>query len=327
MAAARATARATLLSLRRQIASIEETPARFGGGGEGWQAADAGVCDAVLKTGAQACDRTLGGGIPLAALTEFHAREARDAGLASGFLAALFSLCGTPAFWSADPVIWIGAPGAFSEGGVPHGRGLAAAGFDPARLLLVEPAKLADALWVAEEAARTRGIAATVLDMRGKAALMGLRETQRLHRRAQESGRPVFLLRQSAGPDATAAPLRLVLSGAPSAPALVLEGTPHARAVPGGIGPPGFSVTIEKNKAGPAGATFPLHWNSHECHFHILEDSAVHRPERRTGTAGAVLLDFPGAAHPGARLPVSFDRPHRAGTQGQELAGDVGEAC
>lgn len=315
----RATARTTLASLRRQIASIEKPAPAQATGAAGWSGErDAGRA-MPLATGVDAFDRETGG-IALAALIEIHVPMACDAGLAAGFAACLLSLAGAPPFLSRDPVLWIGAPGTFAEAGVPHGRGLAAFGLAPERLLTVEPKRLADALWVAEEAARTRGLAATVFDMRGNAKAFGLRETRRLGRRAQASGRPVLLLRQSAEIEASAAPLRLVVEAAPSAPAMVLAGTAHARAVPGGIGPPGFAVTIEKNKAGPAGRTHRMHWNSHECIF-FTERTGGRRERPAAGTATGTVVGFPGgAAHPGAELSLSGDRPDRARPPRQNMA-------
>jgi len=315
----RATARATLASLRRQIASIEQSAPARATGAAGWSGARDGEHATLLATGMEAFDRETGG-IALAGLTEIHAREARDAGLAAGFAACLLSLAGAPAFLARDPVLWIGTPGAFAEAGVPHGRGLAGFGFAPDRLLTVESKRLADALWVAEEAARTRGLAATVLDMRGNAKAFGLRETQRLARRAQASGRPVFLLRQSAQIEASAAPLRLVVEGTPSAPAMVLAGTAHARAVPGGIGPPGFAVTIEKNKVGPAGRTHRMHWSGHERIF-FTERTGGRRERPAAEPATGTVVGFPGGtAHPGAELSLSGDGPDRARPPRQDMA-------
>jgi protein ImuA len=328
--ALRAAARATLLSLRREVASIEGAPPACAGGNEGWSGGERGAPRALLQTGAADFDEALGGGLDLAGLLEFHVREARDAGPGTGFLTSLLSLANAPDFLCRDPVLWIGGPGTFFEGGAPYGRGLRMLGFAPERLLLVEPKRLADALWIAEEGAHTRGLAAVIVDMRGQPGLMGLRETQRLHRRAQATGRPVLLLRQSAEPEPTAAPLRLAVSPAPSAQAMVLAGTAHARAVPGGIGPPGFSVTIEKNKTGPAGRTFLLHWNSHERHFYTEQSRSGFT--RRAGTAsaaagkGAALLEFPRTAHSGAELSLSSDRPDRARALGERLAADAGKA-
>jgi protein ImuA len=325
--ASRATARATLLSLRRQIAALEGLPPALAGGDPGWSVSRDTATEPMLATGVAAFDRLTGGGVALDALSEIHVREARDAGLAAGFAAGLLSLAEAPDFLARDPVLWIGGPGVFAEAGAPYGCGLRGAGFDPGRLLLVETRKLADALWIAEEAARTKGLAATVLDMRGQAAGFGLRETQRLNRRARAGGRPVLLLRQSAAPEPTAAPLRLQLTAAPSAPAIVLAGTAHARAVPGGIGPPGLCVTIDKNKAGPAGRTFLMHWNSDERHFYTAHPD--HRAGRQAdddhGSTSATLLDF-AAAHSGARLSVSGDRPDRPGAAGPELAAEAERA-
>jgi protein ImuA len=316
----RATARVALASLRRQIASIEKAAPARATGAAGWSGTLEAERSTLLATGVTAFDRETGGGIALAGLTEIHARQARDAGLAAGFAACLLSLSGAPSFLARDPVLWIGAAGTFAEAGVPHGRGLAAFGFMPERLLTVEPRTLADALWVAEEAARTRGLAATVLDMRGNAKAFGLRETRRLARRAQASGRPLFLLRQSAAIEASAAPLRLVVEAAPSAPAMVLEGTAHARAVPGGIGPPGFAVTIEKNKAGPAGRTHRMHWNSHERSF-FTEQTGGCRARPAAQAATGTVVGFPGgAAHPGAELSLSSDGPDRPRPSRQGLA-------
>jgi protein ImuA len=309
----------TLASLRRQIASIEKAAPARATGSTGWSGEIEAEQAAMLVTGVETFDRETGG-IALAALTEIHAPQARDAGLAAGFAACLLSLAGAPSFLARDPVLWIGAPGTFAEAGVPHGRGLAGFGFAPARLLTVEPKTLADALWVAEEAARTRGLAATVLDMRGNAKAFGLRETRRLARRAQASGRPVLLLRQSAEIEASAAPLRLVVEAAPSAPAMVLAGTVHARAVPGGIGPPGFAVTIEKNKAGPAGRTHCMHWNSHERIF-FTERTGGRRKRPAAEAATGTVVGFPGGAtHPSAELSLSGDRPDRTRPPRQNMA-------
>jgi len=321
----RAAARAALASLRRQIASIEKAAPARAAGAAGWSGERDAERAVLLETGVEAFDRETGGGIALAVLTEIHAPQARDAGLAAGFAACLLSLAGAPSFLSRDPVLWIGAPGTFCEAGVPHGHGLAAFGFAPERLLTVEPKSLADALWVAEEAARTRGLAATVLDMRGNAKAFGLRETQRLHRRAQASGRPVFLLRQSAAVEASAAPLRFVVEPAPSAPALVLAGTAHERAVPGGIGPPGFAVTIEKNKAGPAGRTHRMHWNSHERTFFTERTGERReRPAAAAATTGTVV-GFPGGTtHPGVEFSLPGDGPDPARPSRQGMAAGKG---
>ena len=108
------------------------------------------------------------------------------------------------------------------------------------------------------------------------------------------------------------------------------------RAVPGGIGPPGFSVTIEKNKAGPAGRTHLLHWNSHERSFYAEQPGRRHRdrPVRAAAAGTVVRFRGGGTAHPGPahsgptdsgiELSLSFDGPDRAGTPRQDVAADSG---
>ena len=97
------------------------------------------------------------------------------------------------------PLLWIGVSEAFAEAGFPYAPGLAAlCGLSPGELLISQTPKLADALWIAEEAARLKELSAVVLEVRGNPNRLDLTATRRLHRRAQEAGRPVFLLRQSA---------------------------------------------------------------------------------------------------------------------------------
>ena len=134
-------------------------------------------------------------------------------------------------------------------------------------MLLALPRRLPDALWICEEAAATAGLGAVVVAVQGRHALLGLKETQRLSMRARGAGRPLFLLQVSGETGASAAALRLLVEPALSAPRLVLAGSAAARAVPGGIGPPGFAVTIDKNKAGPAGSRHTLFWNRHDRRF------------------------------------------------------------
>ena len=107
----------------------------------------------------------------------------------------------------------------------------------PGSLLFAEAPKLADALWIAEEAARLTALAAVILELRGNPDRLDLTATRRLHRRAQEAGRPVFLLRQAAEAEPTAAPVRFVVAPAPAAPRSTLAGP-----LAGSIGPPAFTV-------------------------------------------------------------------------------------
>ena len=214
--------------------------------------------EGFLPTGAENLDRALGGGLPKAALTEIHGAETRDAGAAAGFALALVSLILKQQADKA-PVLWIGTAEIFREAAFPYAPGLQERfGIAPENILLSQAPKLADALWIAEEAARLTALAAVLLELRGNPQGLDLTATRRLHRRAQEAGRPVFLLRQSALAEPTAAPVRLLVAPAPAGLRRTVSGT-LARS----IGPPGFLVSIGKSRTALSGQ-FVLEWNFDE---------------------------------------------------------------
>jgi protein ImuA len=295
-----AVAREAVLSLRRTIAKIEgrlpeqlEEPVRpneatvLRRGG----AVEAGAAGANrlrrLPTGAERLDAALQGGLPFAALTEIHGCDARDAGAATGFVLALAGRARRERRErdEATPFLWVGAGQAFPEAGIPHAPGLAGfAGLQPTDLLFSSVPRLLDALWIAEEAARLDALCAVVLEVRGNPSQLDLTATRRLHRRAQLAGRPVFLLRQSAAAEPTAAPFRLHVSAAPAAPRRILSGP-----LAGSIGHAAFTVAIGKGRAAHA-APFILEWNPDELSFR----------ERPAQDHGAVVPASAGTAHPAA---------------------------
>lgn len=275
-----AVARETVFALRRQIAKIEGTlPERL----QAPVAAtpDAGVStnvtsntdvtivrrgiaaalpDAFLPTGVERLDTALSGGLPKAALSEIHGIETRDAGAVAGFALSLASLILKQT--QGLPVLWIGTSEIFREAGFPYARGLHASfGIEPEQLLFSEAPKLVDALWVAEEAARMTALAAVILEIRGNPQRLDLTATRRLHARAQSASRPVFLLRQAAGPEPTAAPVRLIVASAPAVPRHTIAGP-----LAGSIGRPAFTLTIGKSRTALPGQ-FTLEWNPDERAF------------------------------------------------------------
>lgn len=263
--ASSAVARETVFSLRREIAKIEGTlPERLAAPGEGEvfvrRNGRSLAAAPLLATGVPSLDAMLGGGLPKAALTEIHGRQARDAGAGAGFVLALTGLLLKHA--PAAPVLWIGTSGFFAEAGLPYAHGLFRLfGIAPKDLLLAEASKPVDALWIAEEAAALKPLSAVVLELSGNPRQFDLTATRRLHRRAVEAGRPVFLLRQSAEPQATAAPLRFVVEPAPAGTRRIL-----GRPLSGSIGPPAFAVTLDKNRLAPP-ARVILEWNADERTF------------------------------------------------------------
>ena len=228
-----------------------------------------------------ALDAALGGGWPVTGLGELHAGAARDAGALSGFATGVLALLSRA---RPGPVFWILAGTAAGEAGLPYGPGLADLGLDPGRLLLAAPRRLADALWIAEEAAGCAGLCAVVLELRAPAARPDLKETRRLHLRAGTSGLPLLLLRHDGAPaPPTAAPVRLSILPSPAG----TDVGAGAGGLPGAIGPPGFCIRVERNRSGPSGGLHHLVWKSHERRFLALAPSGAPAASGKPGHAAA----------------------------------------
>ncbi len=335
-----AVARETVFALRRQIAKIEGTlPERLavpaGAPVDAHVPLDIGVAhntdltlvrrglavapqDAFLQTGAARLDAALSGGLPKAALNEIHGAETRDAGAVAGFALSLISLILKQG--SRLPVLWVGTSEIFREAGFPYARGLHSLfGIEPEELLFSEAPRLVDALWVAEEAARMTALAAVILEIRGNPQRLDLTSTRRLHARAQNAGRPVFLLRQAAEPEPTAAPVRLILSPAPATARETIAGP-----LAGSIGRPAFTVTIGKSRTALPGQ-FTLEWNPDEHCFEErwpqkgrtekgrAENSVPVVPPSRRGkdpaAAPGAVLAFPAVGSPDAISSTARDQP------------------
>ncbi|AZO57385.1 MULTISPECIES: ImuA family protein [unclassified Mesorhizobium] len=345
-----AVARETVFALRRQIAKIEGTlperlqapaapPLDAGASADPTPGSDltivrrglaAALPDAFLPIGVERLDAALGGGLPKAALTEIHGLETRDAGAVAGFALSLVSLILNQA--QGLPILWIGTSEIFHEAGFPYARGLHAAfGIEPGQLLFSEAPRLVDALWVAEEAARMTALAAVILEIRGNPQRLDLTATRRLHARAQGAGRPVFLLRQAAEPEPTAAPVRLIAASAPAVPRATVAGP-----LAGSIGHPAFTISIGKSRTALPGQ-FILEWNPDERVFD--ERRGEERRERAENpvpvvslsggrkdpaAAAGEILAFPTLGSSVAISPTTRDQPppgQRAAHFGPRRAG------
>lgn len=302
-----AVAQATVFALRQKIAKIEGTSPQLltsSAAGEAPLRHTATGTDAgLLPTGIACLDYALGGGLPAAGLIEIHGGELRDGGAVAGFAWALAGLLLSGSEdrggKSRAPVLWIGTSQAFAEMGFPHAPGLSAfSGVSPDELLVAQAPKLLDALWIAEEAARLRELSAVFLEVDGNPNRLDLTATRRLHRRAQLAGRPLFLLRQAAHAEPTAAPVRLIVSAAPATPRNALAG-PLADT----IGHPAFTVTIGKSRTALPGE-FILEWNPHERAFQ------ERRPENSRPVVSAPFLGSDLA--PAAGEIVAFKSTRRA---------------
>ncbi|MDN5928185.1 MAG: hypothetical protein L0I29_14010 [Hyphomicrobiales bacterium] len=294
-----AAARGTVFALRQKIAKIEGVLADRLAAPSNWPDDAGGILlrhdgqavgrggPPLLRTGAASLDAVLGGGLPRAGLIEIHGSQTRDAGAVAGFALALASLLLKER--AAGPLLWIGTAGIFSETGFPYLPGLYARfGIGPDAFFFSGPDRLQDALWIAEEAARLKALAAIFLETGGTSRRLDLTATRRLHRRALQAGKPLFLLREAGLAEPTAAPLRLVVAPARARPRSTLAG-PLVHS----IGPPSFTIGIGKSRNAASGE-FILEWDAAERGFR----------ERRQEDHGTENI--------GAVVSASSDRPHPA---------------
>lgn len=220
------------------------------------------------------------GARPEGTVHDFAAAGHRDAGVLSGFAAALLARMGR----TAGPIVWACDAVTAGEIGSLYGPGLAALGIDPARLVLVTAKSGADALWVAEEALSVAQLAAVVVEIGGAPRVLDLTATRRLALRAERQGTPVFLLRP-AGPEmASAARTRWRIAPRPSGP------DPHGLAV---LGRPGFALQLTRNRGGPTG-TVDVEFHPYDHRFRPAHPLPVAAPASdrpaRPGPATVVAL-------------------------------------
>lgn len=134
---------------------------------------------ARASLGIGAVDRALGGGLRRGGLHEVIAAD--DSGAAAGFCALLLARLGE----DGGALLWA------RQGAGLYGPGLAALGLDPARLIVVRPARDGDVLWVLEEGLRSKAPAAVL----GETASGGPIALRRLQLAAETSGVAALLLR------------------------------------------------------------------------------------------------------------------------------------
>lgn len=213
---------------------------------------------AAYSFGDTAIDDVLGGGLPFAALTEFRCDETRVAGPASSFAWILARRVQAILTQSRGkmPIIWIGETYTRLEGGELYPPGLCNLGIDPSQCLFIQPRSLNDALWAAEICAKETAISAIILEIRGNPAQLDMAGTRRLHLRAQASGRPVFIVKQSGQAEATAARIRFHIEPASAS----FKTLPSHQIFEQSIHYPAFRITIEKSQ-NPAPHTFIMEWN------------------------------------------------------------------
>jgi protein ImuA len=187
-----------------------------------------GQAAAILPFEVPAIDQALPWrGLPLAALHEIEsASAAGEDGAAVTFLAGILARLAP-----ARPVLWcLQCPDLYPPG-------LALAGLDAQRLVLLRASDERDILWAMEEGLRSHALAAVV----GEVEALSTPASRRLQLAAESAGVTGFVLHRSAGnTGASAAVTRWRVAALPSAPTL---GEP-------GIGRPRWRVELLRCRGG-----------------------------------------------------------------------------
>lgn len=217
----------------------------------------------AIPLGSEAADAVLGGGLRRGAVHEVFAG---DWG-ASGFAACL-------AIQSVGkkPLFWIRPDYEALEYGALSATGLLELGGDPKNLFLLRTADAGDALSAAADILACPHVGAAVLEISGTPRCLDLVASRRLALLAEESGVTLFLLREGAAPEPSAAATRWQVQSLSS------------RADDDDWGAPRFAARLTRHRLGALG-DFTMEWNSDNAIFHDA------------------------AAHPGAVAATAADRP------------------
>jgi protein ImuA len=225
----------------------------------------------AIPLGSKAADAVLGGGLRRGAVHEVFAG---DWG-ASGFAACL-AIQATGQ--TSKPLFWIRPDYEALEYGALSATGLLELGGDPKNLFLLRTADAGDALSAAADILACPHAGAAVLEICGKPRCLDLVASRRLALLAEESGVTLFLLREGAAPEPSAAATRWQVQSLSS------------RADDDDWGAPRFDARLTRHRLGALG-DFTLEWNSDNAIFHDA------------------------AAHPGAVAATAADRPAEAPRQ------------
>jgi len=197
-------------------------------------------------------------GLPLAALHEIeNAGAADEDGAAVTFLAGILARLAP-----ARPVLWcLQRPDL-------HAPGLALAGLEAKRLVLLRAPNERDILWAMEEGLRSRALAAVI----GEVETLSTAGSRRLQLAAESAGVTGFVLHRSAGhAAASAAVTRWRVAALPSTP---VAGEP-------GIGRPRWRVELLRCRGG-----MPAAWDVEACDAQSIRTTG-------TVTVSAALADRP----------------------------------
>jgi protein ImuA len=226
----------------------------------------------LIPLGCPAADAVLGGGLRPGAVHEVFAG---DWG-ASGFAACL-AIRTVRAIQAARgrPLFWIRPDYEALEYGALSATGLLELGGDPRNLFLLRAPNADDALSAAADILACPHVGAVVLELCGDPRTLDLVASRRLTLLAEESGVTLFLLREGAEPEPSAAATRWQV--------MSLASDPHDD----DWGAPRFAARLTRHRLGALG-DFTLEWNS--------EDGLFHPATAHSGLVVSPPADRPAAA-------------------------------
>jgi protein ImuA len=186
-------------------------------------------------------------------------------GFGLGLLTRLMRVC-------AKPVLWAGPARETFRCGIAYPVGLAAFGFDPARLHYLSVDNAQDVLWAMEEALASASLAAVVGILPAKDKSYDFTSSRRLSLRAAASGVTAFLVRQGSETDKpTAAVTRWSIAARQSAPQWR-----RGLSMPG-LGPPRWRASLMKCKRGRP-RSWPVEWDHETFSFRLASPLADRAP-------------------------------------------------
>ena len=229
----------------------------------------------AIPLGLPAADAVLGGGLRRGALHEVFAGD-----WGAGGFAACLAIQAMGQTRDKKPLFWIRPDYEALEYGALSATGLLELGGDPKNLFLLRAPDAGEALSATADILACPHVGAVVLEISGAPGCLDLVASRRLALLAEESGVTLFLLREGAVPEPSAAVTRWQVQSLSAHPDDDDWGSPR------------FIVRLTRHRLGVLG-DFTLQWDIENAIFHDA------------------------AAHPGAMAATAADRPVEAPRQRQ----------
>lgn len=195
-------------------------------------------------------------------------------GAASAFALGLLLAVGQ----ASGPLLWVQDRQAAREAGLPYGPGLAAAGLDPGRLVVVMAGNAMEALGAAEIGLETPGLAAVLVELPRRLPADMLRPGKRLALRAEARGAPCLLLHATPEPVQSPVATRWSIASRPQGDGF--DAAPAACVV---------EAALEKNRFGPLGR-WTLTWDPRFPSFASTPKVALDEPHAGNLSGGRRAL-------------------------------------